>query len=120
MLRCILDADGLKERFYINDGGLDVPIELLYGVYQDPKSSDNTIINKTTYRSQLTRMAVKYKAGDDKLIEQIQQASAQGQVTWHQLQRELMAIPQRSLRQNPKITIPYSGCTLEAPSVQIR
>jgi hypothetical protein len=63
--------DNLKERFYIKDNIADVPTELLYGIYQDPNSTN--VIYKNIYRGQLSQMAVKYNPGSDKLTQQVQQ-----------------------------------------------
>lgn len=65
--------DELKERYYIKDNDLGSPVELLYGIYQDARNSDNTI-SKNTFQIQLMRMAVKYKCSTDKLVREIHQS----------------------------------------------
>jgi hypothetical protein len=66
--------DDLKERFYIEDSNIDVPIELLYGIYQSPNSSDK-IIEKKTYQAQLNQLAMKYNQGSDELIKKVWQSA---------------------------------------------
>ncbi len=66
--------DGLKERFYINDSGMNVPTELLYGIYQQAGNADK-VVSKNTFQPQLTAMALKYNAGSDKLLREIQQSA---------------------------------------------
>jgi len=65
--------DGLKERFYVKDNTMATPNELLYGIYQDPNNADK-IINKATYQAQLNQLVAKYKTGDTKLTNQVQQS----------------------------------------------
>ena len=65
--------DGIKERFYIKDNDMSVPDELLYGIYQDARNSDNTI-SKNTFQAQLMQMVVKYNCSTDKMIREIHQS----------------------------------------------
>ena len=67
--------DGIKNRFYIKDNSLNVPVELLYGVYESyGDANSNSVVTKNTFRDQLNQIAGKYKPGADKLAAQIQQA----------------------------------------------
>jgi hypothetical protein len=65
--------DALKQRFYIKDNDAVVPTELQYGMYKD-QNSENSIIDKNTYRAQLLQIAEKYNVSSDNLIQQVQQS----------------------------------------------
>jgi len=63
--------DKLKERFYIKDNMMVAPKELFYGIYQDINSTN--VIDRNTYRDQLSQMVIKYNPRSDKLMRQVQQ-----------------------------------------------
>jgi len=64
-------TDNIKTRLYIKTSNINVPDELIYGIYQ---GNDNGVIDKSTFHDQLNQLAVTYTSGSGRLPERIQQS----------------------------------------------